>query len=84
MTRPTRCKRCGHTEAYTGLLLDGICGSCGDDLRQERQAEEMEDLMLTDDEIRAAQMDAMAERIYAVEEVTLSGRPTGPYTVEEV
>lgn len=39
-----RCKRCRHTEAYAGPLLGDICGSCGDDLRQEADADRHADL----------------------------------------
>lgn len=34
----TRCKRCGHFH-YVRDLKGGICGSCADDLRDERNAE---------------------------------------------
>ena len=49
-TKTARCKRCGHTERYAGPLLGGICGNCGDDLRQELQAEWASDLMENWDE----------------------------------
>ena len=41
---PERCKRCRHTTGYTGPLSGGICGSCGDALREEAEAERMADL----------------------------------------
>jgi len=35
------CKRCGRWDQ--GLILGGLCGNCGDDLRQEAMAAEAED-----------------------------------------
>ncbi len=47
-TPPRICSRCRHTERYAGPLYGTyphlICGSCGDDLRQDAEAERMADL----------------------------------------
>jgi len=61
-SQPRICKRCRHTERYTGPL-DAylVCGNCADDLRQEFKAEAEADLWDADIEQR---MYNAAEEVY--------------------
>ena len=63
LMKTERCKYCHHSNHYVGELINGVCGNCADEFRQEAAAERYADFLPYLDEI---EYDLREEAAYAV------------------